>query len=71
MNQPKNALPTFGEGTTAGPMVTFMRTDSLRSFKTKRQELKGNIDMRQLLAKQRRAILQKAEDDKKKEQAKE
>ena len=52
-------------------MVTFMRSDSLRSFKTKRQELKGNIDMRSLLAKQRRAILQKQEDDKKKIEAKE
>lgn len=57
MNQPKKPLPTFGEGTTAGPMVTFMRSDSLRSFKTKRNELKGNVDMRALLAKQRRAIL--------------
>ena len=52
-------------------MVTFMRSDSLRSFKTKRQELKGNVDMRSLLAKQRRAILQKQEDDKKKIEAKE
>ena len=52
-------------------MVTFMRSDSLRSFKTKRQELKGNIDMRSLLAKQRRAILQKQEDEKKKIEAKE
>lgn len=52
-------------------MVTFMRTDSLRSFKNKRNELKGNIDMRELLRKQRRAIMQKQEDDKKKIEARE
>lgn len=70
MNKPKTPLPKFGDGTTAGPMVTFMRSDSLRSFKTKRQELKGNIDMRALLRKQRMAVQMKAEEDKKKEEAK-
>jgi hypothetical protein len=33
------ALPKFGENTTAGPLVTFVRSESLRSFKKKRQEM--------------------------------
>ena len=58
----------LGEGTTAGPMVTFLREDQLRSLKTKRKEMTGTDNM-SLVAKQRRAIFQKQEKDEKKKEA--
>ncbi len=60
------ALPKFGENTTAGPLVTFVRSESLRSFKKKRQEMQF-VDTMAVVRQQRRAIQLKLEEEKRKE----
>ncbi len=50
-------VPKFTDGKMAQPMVTFIRSQDLHSFEDKRKELKGNVDLTNLIAKQRRAIM--------------
>lgn len=50
-------VPKFTDGKMAQPMVTFIRAKDLHSFEEKRKELNGKVDLSNLIAKQRRAIM--------------
>ena len=64
MWKPKEDLGKLTDSKINAPMHAIVRAESLKSFEGKRKEMKGNTDHAAMLRNQRRAIFEKAENDK-------